>query len=107
MTTILTGRFDEALIFSAHVHSGQLRKGTTIPYIAHLLSVDSLVITHGGVEDEAIAALLHDVGEDQEESPLLPSSEHVLVTLSLISLTVAPTPMRRKSQYGATAERRI
>ncbi|BFU96886.1 MAG: phosphohydrolase [Nitrospira sp.] len=65
MKPILTSRFEEALIFATRLHATQLRKGTTIPYIAHLLSVASLVITHGGNEDEAIAALLHDSIEDQ------------------------------------------
>lgn len=41
MTTILTGRFGDALIFAAHVHIGQLRKGTTVPYIAHEYPVNS------------------------------------------------------------------
>ncbi len=71
MMTLLTGRFEEALIFAAHLHTGQTRKGTTIPYIAHLLAVASLVITHGGNEDEAIGALLHDAVEDQGGKPTL------------------------------------
>ena len=63
--TMLSSRFEEALIFAAQLHSKQTRKGTTIPYVAHLLAVSSLVITHGGDEDEAIAGLLHDAVEDQ------------------------------------------
>lgn len=43
----------------------QVRKGVQTPYIGHLLGVASLVIEHGGDEDEAIAALLHDAVEDQ------------------------------------------
>lgn len=46
------------------VHCEDLRKGTTIPYLAHLLSVSALVLEHGGTEDQAIAALLHDAAED-------------------------------------------
>ena len=34
-----------------------MRKGTKIPYVSHLLAVSSLVISHGGDEDQAIAAL--------------------------------------------------
>jgi (p)ppGpp synthase/HD superfamily hydrolase len=41
-----------------------LRKGTQIPYVAHLLAVAALVLEHGGDEDQAIAALLHDAAED-------------------------------------------
>ena len=62
---MLTSRFEEALLFATHLHADQKRKGTAIPYIAHLLAVTSLVIENGGNEDEAIAALLHDSIEDQ------------------------------------------
>ncbi len=51
------------------VHAHQRRKGTEIPYVAHLLAVAGLVIEDGAAagelsEDEAIAALLHDAAED-------------------------------------------
>ena len=62
---ILSTRFEEALVFAARLHREQIRKGTVIPYIAHLLGVTSIVLEHGGNEDEAIAALLHDAIEDQ------------------------------------------
>lgn len=42
-----------------------MRKGSSAPYIAHLLSVAALVLEAGGTEDEAIASLLHDSIEDQ------------------------------------------
>ena len=71
MTRILTNRFEEALILAAQLHAKQRKKGTKTPYIAHLLAVASLVITHGGNEDEAIAALLHDAVEDQGGRPTL------------------------------------
>ena len=58
-------RFSSALAFAADLHREQTRKGTDIPYIAHLLAVAALVIEHGGDEDQAIAALLHDAVEDQ------------------------------------------
>ena len=63
--TVLTDRFDRALLYATHVHGGQLRKGTTIPYVAHLLAVAATVLEYGGDEDLAIAALLHDSVEDQ------------------------------------------
>ena len=62
---ILSTRFEEALVFATRLHGEQIRKGTVIPYIAHLLGVTSIVLEHGGNEDEAIAALLHDAIEDQ------------------------------------------
>ena len=63
----LTQRFTEALIFAMNLHAKQIRKGTDIPYVSHLLAVASLVLEHGGNEDEAIAALLHDAIEDQAQ----------------------------------------
>ena len=50
---------------ASRLHATQKRKGTEIPYIAHLMSVAALVIEDGGDEDEAIAGLLHDAVEDQ------------------------------------------
>jgi hypothetical protein len=64
-------RFDRALAFARELHSEQVRKGTEIPYIAHLLGVTSLVLEDGGSENEAIAALLHDAVEDQGGQPTL------------------------------------
>jgi (p)ppGpp synthase/HD superfamily hydrolase len=61
----LSQRFDEALVYAARAHAAQTRKGTEIPYLAHLLAVAALAIEHGASEDEAIAALLHDAVEDQ------------------------------------------
>lgn len=64
-------RFDQALVYATRAHRTQFRKGTTRPYIGHLLGVTSIVLTHGGDEDEAIAALLHDAVEDQGGKPRL------------------------------------
>lgn len=57
-------KFEEALIYATHVHAGQRRKGTGIPYITHLLAVAAIVGENGGTEDQVIAALLHDAPED-------------------------------------------
>ena len=64
-------RFLRAIQFAAEKHSGQTRKASTIPYIAHLMGVASLVLEAGGDEDLAIAALLHDVVEDCGGAPML------------------------------------
>lgn len=63
--TQLSSRFGSALSFAENAHRNQTRKGTTIPYVAHLLAVAALVLEQGGDEDQAIAALLHDAVEDQ------------------------------------------
>ena len=60
-----TERFGDALALASHLHREQIRKAADIPYISHLLAVSALVIEHGGDEDQAIAALLHDAVEDQ------------------------------------------
>lgn len=64
-STVLTDRFDRALLYATHVHGGQVRKGTSTPYVAHLLAVAATVLEYGGDEDLAVAALLHDSVEDQ------------------------------------------
>ncbi len=61
----LSQRFEQALVYAARLHAGQRRKGSNVPYLAHLLAVSAIVLENGGNEDEAIAALLHDAAEDQ------------------------------------------
>jgi (p)ppGpp synthase/HD superfamily hydrolase len=70
-TTRLGPRFLRAFVFAADKHKGQTRKASSIPYIAHLMGVASLVLEAGGDEDLAIAALLHDVVEDCGGTPML------------------------------------
>ena len=62
---MLTDRYDEAFRYAHELHGTQKRKGTSIPYISHLMIVSALVIENGGNEDQAIGALLHDAAEDQ------------------------------------------
>jgi (p)ppGpp synthase/HD superfamily hydrolase len=59
-----TTRLADAFAYAARIHAAQRRKGTDIPYISHLMAVAALVLEHGGDEDLAIAALLHDAIED-------------------------------------------
>ncbi|MCD0280819.1 HD domain-containing protein [Xanthomonas melonis] len=62
--TALTERYAQAVDYARIAHAGQLRKGTQIPYLSHLLGVSTLVLECGGDEEQAIAGLLHDVVED-------------------------------------------
>lgn len=57
-------RLADAAAYTLAIHAAQTRKGTSTPYISHLLGVASLVLEHGGDEDQAIAGLLHDAIED-------------------------------------------
>ena len=52
------------MMYAHQVHKDQRRKGTGIPYIAHILGVTAIAIEYGATEDEAIGALLHDAAED-------------------------------------------
>lgn len=61
---MLTARFAQALSYAHTLHQTQVRKGTSIPYISHLLAVSAIALEHGAHEDQAIAALLHDSLED-------------------------------------------
>ena len=65
---MLTDRYKKALQFAADVHEGQVKKGTEIAYLSHLLSVSALVLENDGDEDEAIAGLLHDSVEDRGDT---------------------------------------
>jgi (p)ppGpp synthase/HD superfamily hydrolase len=72
----LSSRFDRAFLFAAGKHALQTRKKTGVPYISHLMSVAALVLEAGGDEDQAIAALLHDVVEDCGGEPMLEEVRH-------------------------------
>jgi (p)ppGpp synthase/HD superfamily hydrolase len=57
-------RYELALTFAARAHRAQLRKGSDIPYIAHVVHVSTILARHGFAEDLVVAGLLHDVVED-------------------------------------------
>ena len=76
---LLTERFTKAVDYARRLHT-EFRKGTRIPYLAHLLGVASLVLseTDGKVpvtEDMVIAAILHDTAEDHGGQPRLDDVE--------------------------------
>ena len=64
MADALSPKFTGAVELARELHAGQLRKGTEIPYLSHLLAVAAIVLEGGGSEREAIAGLLHDAAED-------------------------------------------
>jgi GTP pyrophosphokinase len=57
-------RLVSATRVALEMHATQVRKGTEVPYVSHLLGTCSIVLDHGANEDQAIAALLHDAIED-------------------------------------------
>lgn len=71
---MFTKEFSEALSLAIQAHAGQVRRGTEIPYVSHVLAVAAIVIEFGGDQEQAIAALLHDALEDggpQYREPIL------------------------------------
>jgi hypothetical protein len=65
---ILSSKLGEALSLAVQAHSGQFRKSTNIPYVSHPMAVASIALEFGADEEQAIAALLHDVLEDGGKS---------------------------------------
>ncbi len=72
----LTGKFTSAIEYARHLHI-ERRKGSGVPYMAHLLGVAALVMGETGhepfpvTEDMVVAALLHDAVEDHGGTPRL------------------------------------
>jgi (p)ppGpp synthase/HD superfamily hydrolase len=110
---VLTDRFDRAMVFASRLHARQRRKGSRVPYVAHLLATASLVLEHGGREDEAIAALLHDAVEDQGGRRTLAAIERrfgarvAAIVLACSDTDVEPKPpwRPRKEAYLAHLRR--
>ena len=67
MADRLKPRLADAVKYTFGLFANDSRKGSQVPYVAHLFSVCALVQQDGGDEDEAIAGLLHDVLEDKPE----------------------------------------
>ncbi len=103
----LSPRFSEALVYACQLHGQQVRKGSGIPYVSHLLGVAALALEHGASEDEAIAALLHDAIEDQGGRPVRDEIERrfgprvaAIVSTCTDADTIPKPPWRgRKEQY--------
>jgi (p)ppGpp synthase/HD superfamily hydrolase len=95
---ILSEKFTKAVDYARKLHT-EYRKGTRIPYMAHLMGVASLVMGEAGgsipvTEDMVIAAVLHDVVEDHGGKPRLDEvrktfGEHVADMVEGLSDTLA------------------
>lgn len=60
--------FERALEFAMTAHKGQVRKGSSIPYIVHPIETALIAMTLTRDQDLIIAALLHDIIEDTRYS---------------------------------------
>jgi (p)ppGpp synthase/HD superfamily hydrolase len=61
---LIDDKLQKAAAFATQQHGNQARKGTSIPYIVHPMSVCKTLIRHGAGVDLATAGVLHDVVED-------------------------------------------
>ncbi len=105
---VLTKRFPEAVEYARQLHT-EYRKGTDIPYMAHLIGVAALVMGEAGgrvpvTEDMVIAALLHDAVEDHGGAPRMREIEqiyglNVARLVEALSDTFAEDP-EKKEPYG-------
>lgn len=59
---------EKAIHFSTTKHAGQLRKGTTVPYIVHPLETMNILRSMNADTNLLIAGLLHDTVEDTDTS---------------------------------------
>ena len=99
-------RLADAIAFALDIHAAQKRKGAETPYIGHLLGVASLVLEHGGDEEQAMAGMLHDAVEDQgaHQGPIIAARFGDRVAAIVLGCTDADTmpkpPWRaRKEAY--------
>ena len=58
--------FYPAYAYAAEAHQGQMRKGTQIPYITHLLTTMNYCLQLTDDKDVLMAAILHDTIEDTD-----------------------------------------
>jgi GTP pyrophosphokinase len=100
-------RMVDALRTAAILHAGQSRKGTRIPKLMHLLGVCSIALEYEADEDEAIAALLHDVLEDVEpvnaaRATVASFGDEVLRIVEAVTDAPLPAWRERKAAFLAT-----
>lgn len=57
---------ERAIEFAVKKHAGQVRKGTTIPYVTHVIEAMEIVSRMTEDEEIRVAAVLHDTLEDTE-----------------------------------------
>lgn len=107
---MLTDAYMSAVAYVSRVHATQVRKGTTVPYVSHLLAVSASTLEAGADETVAIAALLHDTVEDQGGLPRLEEirrafGERVAAIVEACSDSLAENPtqkedyLTRKTRY--------
>jgi (p)ppGpp synthase/HD superfamily hydrolase len=100
-------RFERALALAHELHGSQVRKGSKVPFVTHLMAVSALVGEYGGSEDAVIGALLHDAAEDQGgrrtlariESEFGPEVSRLVALCSDAYSAIKPPWKRRKEAF--------
>lgn len=91
----------KAIAFATRAHEGQVRKGTTRPFITHPLEVGKIVSSMTDDEEVICAAILHDTIEDcehiTEETIRQEFSERIAELVAKESEDKSKTWMERKS----------
>ena len=106
---VLSRRYVDAFQLAFDVHSHQLRKATSVPYLSHVMSVSALVLEAGGGEDCALGGLLHDAVEDSPDGAAMLQRIHgqfgtrVATIVESCSDTV-PTPGTEKPPWRGRKE---
>lgn len=59
-------KLNDAILYATQMHSGQLRKGTNLPYIVHPMEVLNILTRMNAHEALLMAGVLHDVVEDTD-----------------------------------------
>jgi hypothetical protein len=105
---VLTPDFTKAVAYACAHHAADVRKGTSVPYVSHLLAVCALVLEHGGDETAAVAALLHDVVEDGGgERALAEIEEKFGLGVAAIVRGCSDTTAAVKEDWGLRKERYV
>jgi (p)ppGpp synthase/HD superfamily hydrolase len=85
---LMTLNLERALRWSALFHRGQVRKGSGVPYVQHVVAVAMILDRLSFPEEVVIAGLLHDVVEDTEatlDQVREAFGEHVAETVAFCS----------------------
>ena len=102
---VLDKKFARAVEDACALHRTQMRKGTDVPYAAHLLGVASLVLEGGGTQREAIAALFHDSLEDTSTTPKQIRKRYgrkvARIVVACTDVPVGKSAKRKKPRRGA------
>jgi (p)ppGpp synthase/HD superfamily hydrolase len=107
------GKLDTAVSFAVQVHSGQVRKGSNLPYVVHPVEVTKR-LSDMGVTDEVtlIAAVLHDTLEDSPKNKLDATKKYIWDTFGddvlqvVEELTFTPGEGTKEAYVAGFVEKR-